>query len=441
MHGSVLLGADAAGSRGRAGALRRALLWNDQRTARECGEIEAALGGRRAMVEMVGNAALTGFTLPKLLWVRRHEPELWARVRRVLLPKDFVRFRLTGELATDVGDASGTLLFDVDRRGWCDAAARAVGIDAGLLPRALEAGAVAGSVTACAAAETGLREGTPVVAGSGDNMAGAVGAGVVEEGMVLAVLGTSGVILAHSRQPKKDVDNPEVCGRVHTMCAAGSEGDTAGTAVPPKAWCITGCTLCAGGALQWARNTLAPGVAYDQLMEEAAAAPAGCEGLVFLPYLTGERCPYPDPTARGGFVGLTTRHTRGHLFRAVIEGVTFNMAAILDIMRSVGVPVKTVRLSGGGNRSKLWRQMQADCYGAPVVMTNSDEGGSALGAALLAGVGVGVWPTVQAACCATISVRETLEPSGERGKYDRPREVFGKLYRDLAARFGELGSC
>jgi xylulokinase len=439
MHGSVLLGGDAASSGGQAAPLRRALLWNDQRTARECEIIEAELGGRRAMVQKVGNAALTGFTLPKLLWVREHEPDIWAQVRHFMLPKDFVRFRLTGEIATDVGDASGTLLFDVDKREWYAPAAKEVKIDIGLLPRVLESAVLAGHVTAWAAEQTGLREGTPVIAGTGDNMAGAVGAGVVEDGMVLAVLGTSGVILAHSGRPYRDIKDPNVCGRVHTMCAATSRHSTSEHMPAASAWCLTGCTLCAGGALQWARNTLAPGVSYDQLMQEAAGAPAGCEGLVFLPYLTGERCPHPDPAARGAFVGLTTRHTRGHLFRAVIEGVTFNMAAILDIMRSVGVPVQTVRLSGGGNRSALWRQMQADCYGTSVVMTNSDEGGSALGAALLAGVGVGVWPTVQAACRGTIAVRETLGPSRERHQYHAPRQIFSELYRDLSPRFVELG--
>jgi xylulokinase len=427
MHGSVLLGKDAAGSGGQANALRRALLWNDQRTAAECAQIEAKAGSRRDLVQLVGNAALPGFTLPKLLWVRANEPDVWKQTAYVLLPKDFVRFRLTGQLATDVGDASGMLLFDVDRRGWSQKAVALLGIDPALLPPTLESASQAGTITAWAAAQTGLREGTPVIAGSGDNMAGAIGAGVVEEGTVLAVLGTSGVILAHSGTPRKDLADPNACGRLHTMCAA----------TDAKGWVLTGCTLSAGGALQWARNTLAPGVAYDQLMQEAATAPPGCEGLVFLPYLTGERCPYPNPLARAGFIGLTSRHTRAHIFRAVIEGVTFNMAAILDLMRGTGVLVQTVRLSGGGNRSQLWRQMQADCYNAPVVTTNSDEGGSALGAALLAGVGVGIWPSVQAACRATIQTRETLTPQNPR-QYDHARELFAKLYQDLAPHFADL---
>lgn len=458
MHGSVLLGQDAPASNGQATPLRRALLWNDQRTAAECAQIEHAAGSRRELVQLVGNAALPGFTLPKLLWVRAHEPAIWKQVRHVLLPKDFVSFRFTGQLNTDVGDASGTLLFDVDKRQWSPRAFELFNFDPALLPPALESTQVAGRVTAWAAAQTGLREGTPVIAGTGDNMAGAIGAGVVEEGLCLAVLGTSGVILAHSNTPRKDLSNPAHPGRLHTMCAATGTGGAkgGGTNLPPvpatasapirnpqsaihnSAWCLTGCTLSAGGALQWARSTLAPGVPYDQLMQEAAAITPGAENLFFLPYLTGERCPHPDPSARACFIGLTTRHTRAHLFRAVIEGVTFNMAAILDIMREVGVPISSVRLSGGGNRSQLWRQMQADCYNAPVVSTNSDEGGSALGAALLAGVGINLWPTVEHACRATITTRETLNPSPTRSAYDKPRELFAKLYNDLQPRFVEL---
>jgi xylulokinase len=437
MHGSVLLGRDAPEAPGRADVIRRALLWNDQRTVSQCARIEQVLGGRRNTVRLVGNAALPGFTLPKLLWVREHEPEVWSNVHHVLLPKDFIRYRLTGSLGTDVGDASGTLLFDVDHRDWSREAISRFDLRPDLFPPATESAQLIGTVSRWASVQTGLPEGIRVVAGTGDNMAGAVGAGVVEERLILAVLGTSGVVLAHSGTPRKDLDVPQECGRLHTMCA-GSGGPTRCDGRDSQGWCITGCTLSAGGALQWARNTLAPGLAYEQLMQEAATAPPGCEGLVFLPYLTGERCPHPDPAARGGFIGLTSRHTRAHLFRAVIEGVTFNMTAILDIMRSIGVAVQTVRLSGGGNRSQFWRQMQADCYNAPVVTTNSDEGGSALGAALLAGVGVGVWPTVAEACRATIQVRETLEASKERGLYDRPRAIFAGLYHDLASRFVEL---
>ncbi len=420
MHGSVLL--DAANQ-----PVRRALLWNDQRTAAECKEIEASVGGRGKLVEMVGNAALTGFTLPKLLWVRKHEPEAWAKVRTVMLPKDYVALRLSGERASDVGDASGTLLFDIEKRAWSSAACKAAGIAEGLLPRVVESTSVIGGLTAEAAKETGLPAGTPIIIGSGDNMAGAVGAGVVEPGVVLATLGTSGVIYAHSDRPRRDLADPARPGRLHTMCAAAGA----------NAWCITGCMLSAGGALKWCRETIAPGVSYDALMAEAASVPKGSEGLVFLPYLTGERCPYPDPLARAGWIGLTSRHTRGHLVRAVIEGVTFGMGQILDLMRSIGAPVNCVRVTGGGNNSLLWRQMQADIYRAQVVSTSSEEGGCALGAALMAAVGTKQWKTVVEACGAAIAVRETLEPA-DAGGYAASREVYGKLYNDLRERFAEL---
>jgi xylulokinase len=431
MHGSVLLGVDARGSGGQAMPLRRALLWNDQRTLEQCRQIETAAVGRRRLVELVGNAALTGFTLPKLMWVREHEPQVWSQVRHVLLPKDFVRFRLTGRLATDVGDASGTLVFDINSRRWSQPAATFSGIDQGLFPELLESSEVAGRVTPWAARETGLPEGLPVVAGSGDNMAGAVGGGVVQEGLVLATLGTSGVIFAHSDRPRKDIHDQHDSGRLHTMCSA------TGTREDRRGWCVTGCMLSAGGALKWCRDTIAPGTRFDQLLAEATAVPPGCEGLVFLPYLTGERCPYPDPLARATWVGLTGRHTRAHMVRAVVEGVTFGMSQILALMRGIGVRVESVRLSGGGNRSALWRQMQADVYGCPVVSTHSEEAGSALGAAILAGVGVGVWPTVADACRAIIGIRETTEPKST-GAYAGARAVYERLYHDLRPRFAEL---
>lgn len=427
MHGSVLLSADAAKSGGRAGALRPALLWNDQRTAHECAEIEHAVGGRRRLVELVGNAALTGFTLPKLLWVRRHEPELWSRVRHVCMPKDFLAFRLTGELVTDTGDASGTLLFDVARRAWGTDVCSSVGLEPALLPRCVEAATVIGGITAWAAEQTGLRSGTPVAIGSGDNMTGAVGAGVVDPGIALASLGTSGVIYLHADRPRKDIHDSGPSGRLHTMCAATG----------PRGWCVTGCMLSAGGALKWARDTIAPGEPYEKLMLEAEAAPPGCEGLVFLPYLTGERCPHPDPKARGGWIGLTARHTRAHLLRAVIEGVTFSMAQILNLARGIGADVRAVRLTGGGNRSPLWRQMQADLYGAPVELAGDEEGGCALGAAIIAGSATGALPPVSKACHELITVHETLQPRPAQA-YDSSRAVFEKLYGDLRERFGEL---
>jgi xylulokinase len=430
MHGSVLLTRQALASGGEDGTVvRPALLWNDQRTAAQCEEIERRLGGRAALVAQVGNAALTGFTAPKLLWVREHEPELWAQVAGVCLPKDYIGFRMTGRLATDVGDASGTLLFDVANRRWHEGVCGALGIGPGILPRAYESAAVVGTMTAWAAKVTGLPQGIPVIAGSGDNMTSAVGGGVVEPGIVAAALGTSGVVIAHARTPVVDVAGKgEEVGRTHTMCsAAGAD-----------AWCITGCMLSAGGSLKWVRDTLFAGVGYEELMFEASQAPAGSGGLVFLPYLTGERCPHPDPAARGGWIGLTSRHTRGHLVRSVVEGVSFGMGQIMDIVRGMGIKAERVRISGGGAKSPMWRQILADVFQAPVVMTNSEEG-PAHGAALLAGVGAGVWKSVPEAC--RVAIRETTvtEP-GDGGQYAGARRVYEELYGDLRGRFGELGA-
>ncbi len=432
MHGSVLLGPDAAGGGGeRAEPLRPALLWNDQRTAAQCAEIEQKAGGRRALVEMVGNAALTGFTLPKLLWVRRLEPAVYARIAALLLPKDYVRLRMTGRLATDVGDAAGTLLFDVERRRWSERATALFGIDPAILPPVLESAAPAGSLTPWAAGQLGLNAGVPVVAGSGDNQAGAVGAGVVAPGLVLATLGTSGVVYAHSDRPRKDLN--EAAGRVHTMCAAN------GTDQEPGQWSITGCMLSAGGSLRWCRDTICPGMSYDAMTAQAAAVPPGAGGLVFLPYLTGERCPYPDPAARGGWIGLTSRHTRGHLIRAVIEGVSFGMGQVLDLVRGIGVEVGAMRIGGGGARSPFWRQMLADVCGCPVATTNTEEG-PGHGAALLAGVGAGAFGSVGAACSAAVAQTHVVHPDAIASRaYAAPKDVHARLYADLSPRFGAMG--
>lgn len=434
MHGSVFLSRRAVeNADAEPEPLRPALLWNDQRTAAQCAQIEEALGGRRRMVGLVGNAALTGFTLPKILWLRDEEPEIFAQVARVILPKDYVALCLTGEIATDVGDGAGTLLMDVDRRRWSQEAIQAVGLSSDLLPPVLESAQVVGHVTGRAAGETGLAEGTPVVAGSGDNMTGGVGAGVVEPGMVLATLGTSGVIFAHADRPHKDLGpTDDESGRVHTMCAAtGTEGRTGG-------WTITGCMLSAAGSLQWCRDALFPGASFNELVEEAGQSPPGSRGLVFLPHLTGERCPYADPLARGGWIGLTSRHTRGDLVRAVIEGVTFGMGQILSLVRGIGVAVETVRLGGGGARSQLWRQMQADVYGCPVVTTNAEEG-PAYGAALLAGVGAGVWANIAEACRAGIRETEVRDPDPVQAERYAPAQVvYQRMYPRLKEHMAAL---
>ncbi len=427
MHGSVFLDRRAIeGARdGEIDAIRPALLWNDQRTGTQCEEIERLAGGAPALVAVVGNRALTGFTLPKLLWLREHEPEAYARVRAMVQPKDFIRLQLTGKPGTDVGDASGVLLLDIERREWSGEMCRRVDIDPAILPTLQESAVVVGGVTEWAASRTGLRAGTPVVAGTGDNAAGAIGGGVGGAGLVLATLGTSGVMYAHSEHPRRDTANRATPGRTQTMCAADGSGAQAGH------WCVTGCILSAAGSLRWARDVIAPGVAFETLEAEAAAVSPGCDGLVFLPYLSGERCPHPDPLARGGWVGLRAQHTRGHLIRAVMEGVTFGMAQMLDLVRSLPVGVERVRLGGGGNRSELWRRMQADVYGLPCAVLNSDEG-PAFGVALLAGVGIGVWPTVAGACSSTIREVRTYEPDAVAGgRYREARAVYERLYADL----------
>ena len=425
MHGSVFL-ADGVKP------LRPALLWNDQRTGEQCAQIESKAGGRARLIERVANPALTGFTAPKILWVRQHEPRVYAKTKHVLLPKDYIRLRLTGEYATEVSDASGTLLLDVAHRRWSDELLGLLQIDKSLLPPVSESTEVTGRLTAGAAAALGLSAGTPVVGGAGDNAAGAVGSGVVTAGIVSAILGTSGVVFAHSDQPVRDE-----LGRVHTMCHA----------VPGK-WCVFGCMLSAGGSFQWFRNHMAPAEnaaagkrkidPYELLVAEAATAPAGCEGLFFLPYLTGERCPHPDPTARGGWIGLTARTTRAMMVRSLLEGVTFGMRDALEIMRSMGVGVSQVRASGGGAKSDFWRQLQADIYRAPVVLTNAAEG-PAYGAALLAGVGIGAWSSVEQACRGSIRAVAKVTPNKRSAAlYDRHYAVYDKLYGDLKDRFAEM---
>ncbi len=427
MHGSVLLGADAASSGGGAQPLRRALLWNDQRTRDECDEITRAAGSARALIGMVGNAAVTGFTLPKLLWVRRHEPRTWNAVRHVMCPKDFIAFRMTGAIATDVGDASGMLCLDVDRRDFSEPLLRRLDLERSIFPRALESSDQVGKLTSRAATELGLpAHEIPVIIGSGDNQAGAIGAGVVSPGTALMILGTSGVLLAPSDAPRRDLSPQGPVGRLHTFCAAAG----------PRSWCVTGCMLAAGLSLRWARDLLRPGVSYDELLAEAATAPPGCEGLVFLPHLTGERCPHPDPHARGGWIGLTSRHTRGHLLRAVVEGVAFTLGQIVDIARASAVPVSTLRASGAGFQSALWRQLVADLTACPVLATGTQEGGGAQGAALLAAVGIGRFRDVAQACAAAASPAERTDPRTPDPGLTETRAIFDGMFPRIAGVWG-----
>ncbi len=404
MHGLVLLDA-------RRNVLRPAILWNDQRTGAECEEIHARVG-KAELVREVGNVALTGFTAPKILWVRNNEPAVYAKAKLVLLPKDYVRLRLTGEAAMDKADGSGTILFDLAARRWSERVLQKLEIPAEWLPPTFEGPEVTGQVTAEASAETGLRAGTPVMAGGGDQAAGAVGAGAVRPGVVSLTLGTSGVVFATTDAPLVE---PE--GRLHAFCHA-----------VPGRWHFMGVTLSAAGSLQWYHDTLTPKESFAEIVAEAEQAEAGSEGLLFLPYLSGERTPYPDPLARGSFVGLTLRHRRAHLTRSVLEGVAFSMRDCFSLLQGAGLgSVSEVRIAGGGAKGALWRKIVASVLGLPMVTVNSTEGG-AYGAALLGGVGVGAWPSVEAACDATIAVTGRDEPVAE----------WSQAYRDLYPRYREL---
>ena len=421
MHGSVFL--DEASR-----VLRPAILWCDQRTAKQCDDITSKVGAEK-LIEMVCNPALTGFTAPKILWLRENEPAVYEKVRKVLLPKDYIRFELTREFATDVADASGTLLFDVKTRDWHFELMSMLGIPRDFVPRAYEGPDVTGYLTAEAASATGLPKGIPVVAGGGDQAAGGVGCGIVRRGVISSTVGTSGVVFAFADKVSLD---PQ--GRVHTFCHS----------VPGK-WHIMGVMLSAGGSLRWFRDALCQNekaVAaetgadpYEYITAAAERIPIGAEGLTFLPYLTGERTPHKDPFAKGAFIGLSLRHTRAHLARAVLEGVAFGMRDSLDIIRGMGVPIEQVRASGGGARSALWRRIQTDVNKVPLVLINVDEG-PAYGAALLATVATGLHTSVEEACDATIRVVDSCAPdAGNSKQYDRWFAEYQAAYRALAPGF------
>jgi xylulokinase len=394
MHGLVALGASDR-------VLRPAILWNDQRTAAECAEIEETIGLDR-LLSLTGNRALPGFTAPKLLWLRRHEPEVYGQIKRIALPKDYVRLRLCGEHAIDVADASGTLLLDVAARAWSDEVVSALDLDPAWLPPVLESPAVSGFTA----------EGIPVAAGAGDQAAGAVGVGVDRPGPVSVALGTSGVVFAALEQFAADAE-----GRVHAFCHA-----------VPGAWHAMGVMLSAAGSLQWLRNAIAPGVAYDELTAEAGVWPAGVEGLTFLPYLTGERTPHADPDARGSFTGLTVRHDRGALVRAVLEGVAYGLRDSLDLIVGLGGKPALGRVSGGGARSDLWLAIVASILELPLERVAVDEG-AAFGAAILGGVSAGVWGDVHEAVAATVRPGSVIEPVDEWVEvYREGRERFRALY-------------
>ncbi len=410
MHGCVMMD-------GRGEVLRPALIWCDQRTQPQCDWLNERIGYER-IIELTSNPALPNFTLTKLLWVREHQPEIFKGIEHVLCPKDYVRYRMTGEYAMDMQEASGTLLLDVTHRKWSAEVADAAGIPMKWLPRLFEGPEVCAHVSQAGASATGLAAGTPVVAGAGDQGAGAVGMGIVAPGSVSATIGTSGVVFASTGEPIKD---PR--GRLHTFCHAA-----------PGLWHVMGVTNGAGLSLRYFRDTFArhdDGTTsrYDELTSQASSVPAGSEGLFWAPYLFGERTPHLDPNARAAFVGITASHRRAHFVRAVMEGVAFSLQDSFTLFKQLGIPVERIRLGGGGASSPLWAAIQADVYGHAVELLEAQEGG-AFGAALLAGTGVGAWASVEDACGATIQVREEIQPKHAdvmAAAYEDYRRIYSAL--------------
>jgi xylulokinase len=422
MHGAVLL--DGAGN-----PLRPCIIWADQRSQAQCDWITQQVGQER-LIDLVSNPALTGFTAPKVLWVRDNEPEIWSRVRRILLPKDYLRWRLTGVEAMEISDAAGTCLLDVTHGIWSAELLRDIGLDPALLPPVVGATEIAGTLTPEVAQLTGLLAGLPIAGGGADNACGAVGAGIVSPGLALLSIGTSGVLLAYSATPLVDRSGP--IPRAHTFNHA-----------VPQAWYLMGVTQGAGLSLRWVRDHIGAAEvaaaqasgrdAYDVLSEEAAAVPAGSEGLLFLPYLQGERTPVLDAQARGGWIGLTARHERRHLVRSVLEGVAFSLRDCLEVVRASGVEVRELRATGGGVRSAVWRQILADVLGVPLLPVGAEEG-PAFGAALLGGVAAGVYPSVAEACAQTVRTGDPVNPDQTNSiRDDTLYSYYRGLYPALAA--------
>ena len=424
MHGLVMLDADG-------NVLRNSIIWCDQRTAAECADIEELVGKKR-LIEISANPALTGFTASKILWVKKNEPEIYARCRHILLPKDYIRYELCGVFATEVSDASGMQLLDVPHRCWSDELLTRLGIDGDLLGRVYESPEITGRLTPEAAAKCGLPAGIPVVGGAGDNAAAAVGVGVVANGRAFTTIGTSGVVFAHTDNPAIDPG-----GRVHTFCCA-----------VPGAWHLMGVTQAAGLSLHWLRDTVCTaeiaeaekaGVDPYRIMDdEAARSPIGANRLIYLPYLMGERTPHLDPDCRGTFVGLSAIHERGDLIRAVLEGVCYSLRDCLEILRGMGAAPELMRVCGGGGKSPLWRQMLADVFGMPTMTLESDEG-PALGVAILAMVGAGLYPDVVTACDKIVRAKETYQSNPDSAaKYAEFYKIYDRLYIDLKDDFKAL---
>ncbi len=424
MHGAVLLDKDNK-------VLRKAIIWCDQRSSKECDQITSLIGKER-LIEITANPALTGFTASKVMWVKNNEPDIFEKARKILLPKDYVRFKLTGEFATEVSDASGMQFMDIPKRQWSDEVLAKLGIDKSFLADLYESQEVSGKINSSASDLTGLKVGTPVVGGAGDQAAGAVGNGIVKNGVISSTIGTSGVVFAYS-----DKVTIDPMGRVHTFCHA-----------VPNTWHVMGVTQGAGLSLKWFRDNFCieekrtaelmkidPYVLMDQ---EAEKVQAGCSGLIYLPYMMGERTPHLDPNARGVFFGLSAKHEKQDLLRAVMEGVVYSLKDCLEIIKEMGVDVSEVRASGGGGKSKLWRQMQADVFGTSINTINSSEGG-ALGVALLAGVGAGIYDSIPQACEATIKVKTSQSPNNELNEnYEKFYSIYKQLYKSLKNDFSDL---
>jgi len=414
MHGAVILDQNNE-------VIRPALIWCDQRTQAQADELIRKFGLDR-LIQLTCNPPLTNFTLTKLLWVREHEPKNWQRVHKIMLPKDYVRFRLTGETAIDMADASGTLLLDVANRSWSREVLQGTAIDEKSLPKLYESQEICGKLSNAGAAETGLSPGTPVVAGAGDQAAGAVGIGITKPGIASATIGTSGVVFAATDRPTLD---PK--GRLHTFCHA-----------IPNRWHVMGVTQAAGLSLKWFRDQFGAagtkcGSAYEQLSEEASTVAAGSGGVFWAPYLMGERTPHLDPDARAAFVGLSASHTRAHMVRAILEGVAFSLKDTFTIFEDIGVPVSQIRLGGGGARSALWRQIQADVYSQTVEILAAEEG-AAYGAAILAGVGAGGWKSVDQASDAIVRVVARIAPKPEdRVTVQNSYKIYRRIYPALHA--------
>lgn len=424
MHGLVML--DAGGE-----VLRSSIIWCDGRTGKECSEITQKVG-RQRLIEITANPALPGFTASKILWVKNNQPDIYAKCRHILLPKDYLRFKLCGVFASDVSDASGTNLFDVPQRKWSEEVLLKLGIEKALLPAVVESAEVCGHITDAAAAQTGLAPGTPVVGGAADNAAAAVGTGVVTQGRAFTTIGTSGVIFAHSKHVAID---PK--GRVHTFCSA-----------VPGAYAVMSCTLAAGGSLQWFRNQFctaeeeaAKGLlqdVYQLLDKQAEKVPQGASRLLFLPYLMGERSPVLNADARAVFFGLSAVHTKQHMLRAVMEGVIFSLRHCLDVLKEMGLPFEKMLATGGGGTSPFWRQMMADIYNCPVVTIENKEG-PALGAAILAGVGAGVYQSVESACESIVKTGTPKPPNADDNlEYEKYYALYKAIYESTKEHFETL---